>query len=230
MSIFFLPGRTDLNHIFLHKYTLHKRYKSQLKTFAVEVASFQIESHSSLASARTRAALSCPALRLLWKAQCTCAFWRDFFQLDSIHLHTGRSLSEALVFASTNPQYDDRFFIELQVQYMKIPSSNLGRTCCIQKLFLTFRTNIYTTCSPYVLGKEELLTKIYLYLCSPNCLGPFLFQNQCLLTSQFAFWRDFFSEFLSSQIEAHFLTISWFVGCFQRNILTNSCNGMKNWN
>ena len=42
---------------------------------------------------------------------------------------TGKSLSEALIFASTienflvlyastNPQYDDRLFIELQVQYM----------------------------------------------------------------------------------------------------------------
>ena len=41
---------------------------------------------------------------------------------------------------SVNPQYDDKLFIELQVQYMKIPSSNLGRTCCVQKLFLTFRT------------------------------------------------------------------------------------------
>ena len=53
---------------------------------------------------------------------------------------TGKSLSEALIFASTNPQYDDRLFIELQVQYMKIPSSNLGRTCCVQKLFLTVIT------------------------------------------------------------------------------------------
>jgi hypothetical protein len=49
-------------------------------------------------------------------------------------------LSEALIFASTNPKYDNRLLIELQVQYMKIPSSNLGRTCCVQKLFLTFRT------------------------------------------------------------------------------------------
>ena len=37
-------------------------------------------------------------------------------------------------------KYDDRLFIELQVQYMKIPRSNLGRTCCLEKLFLTFRT------------------------------------------------------------------------------------------
>ena len=38
----------------------------------------------------------------------------------------GKSLSEALIFASTNPQYDNRWFIELQVQYMKIPSSEHG--------------------------------------------------------------------------------------------------------
>ena len=63
------------------------------------------------------------------------------FRIDSI---TDKSLSEAPIFASTNPQYDDRLFIELQVQYMKIPSSNLGRICCVQKLFLTFRTNFCT--------------------------------------------------------------------------------------
>jgi hypothetical protein len=66
-------------------------------------------------------------------------------------LVTGKSLSEALIFASTNPQYDNRLFIELQVQYMKIASSNLGRTCCVQKLFLTFRTifvpNMFSPCS-----------------------------------------------------------------------------------
>ena len=61
-------------------------------------------------------------------------FYSDF------RVCTGKSLSEAPIFASTKPQYDDRFFIELKVQYMKIPSSNLGRTCCVQKLFLTFRT------------------------------------------------------------------------------------------
>ena len=58
-------------------------------------------------------------------------------------LGTGKSLSEALIFASTNPQYDDRVFIELQVQCMKIPSSNLGRSCCVQKLFLTFKKNFF---------------------------------------------------------------------------------------
>ena len=36
---------------------------------------------------------------------------------------TGKSLSEALILASTNPQYDKRLFIELRVQHMKITSS-----------------------------------------------------------------------------------------------------------
>ena len=63
-------------------------------------------------------------------------------------LNTSKSLSEALIFASTNPQYDDRLFIELQVQYMKIPSSNLGTTCCVQKLFLIFRTFLCTSSPP----------------------------------------------------------------------------------
>ena len=36
---------------------------------------------------------------------------------------TGKSLSEALILAPTNPQYDDRLFIELRVQYKKITSS-----------------------------------------------------------------------------------------------------------
>ena len=39
---------------------------------------------------------------------------------------TGKSLSEALIFTSTNPQYDDRLFIELQVQFVKFPSSEYG--------------------------------------------------------------------------------------------------------
>ena len=38
---------------------------------------------------------------------------------------TGKYLSEALIFASTKSQYDDRLFVELQVQYMKIPGENM---------------------------------------------------------------------------------------------------------
>ena len=35
-------------------------------------------------------------------------------------------MPEALIISSTNPQYDNRLFFELQDQYMKIPSSNMG--------------------------------------------------------------------------------------------------------
>ena len=41
---------------------------------------------------------------------------------------TGNSLSEALIFASTKPQYDDRLFIDLPVQYIKIPNLEHGET------------------------------------------------------------------------------------------------------
>ena len=74
---------------------------------------------------------------------------------------TGKSLSEAPIFASTNPQYDNRLFIELQVQYTKIPSSNLGRACCVHKLYPTFRTifvhNMFSPCSAKRRASEKEL-------------------------------------------------------------------------
>ena len=41
----------------------------------------------------------------------------------NLAIHTGKSLSEALILGSTNPQYDKRLFIDLPVQYMKTTSS-----------------------------------------------------------------------------------------------------------
>ena len=79
-----------------------------------------------------------------WSGTIFCCF------LQQTGSSTGKSLSEALIFASTNPQYDHILVIELQIQYMKIPSSNLGKTCCVQKLFLTFRTIfVHNMFSPY---------------------------------------------------------------------------------
>ena len=60
-------------------------------------------------------------------------------------------MSEALIFASTNPQYDDRLCIELQVQHMKIPSSEHGENMLCTEYFLTFITitvhNMFSPCS-----------------------------------------------------------------------------------
>ena len=48
--------------------------------------------------------------------------WKTINKTDG----TGKTFSEALILGSTNPQYDRRLFIDLQVQYMKIPSSEHG--------------------------------------------------------------------------------------------------------
>ena len=44
---------------------------------------------------------------------------------------TGKSLSEALIFASINPQYYNRLFMELRVQYMKTISAEHVCTCVL---------------------------------------------------------------------------------------------------
>ena len=48
------------------------------------------------------------------------------FKIFLRNVITGKSLSEALIFASTNPQYDNRLFIELQVQYSNLPNNRVG--------------------------------------------------------------------------------------------------------
>ena len=72
-----------------------------------------------------------------------------------------------------NPQYNKRFFIELIVQYMKIPRSNLGRTCSVQKLFLTFKTilvhNMFSPCSAKRRASDKdlpIIKDFYCKLCS----------------------------------------------------------------
>ena len=42
---------------------------------------------------------------------------------SALGLSTGKSFSESLILAFVNPQYDNRLFIELQVQYEKNTSS-----------------------------------------------------------------------------------------------------------
>ena len=71
---------------------------------------------------------------------------------------------EALSFASTNPQYDDRLFIELQFNTWKFQAQTWGEHIAYRNCFWHSEQFLYTTCSPHVLQKEELLTKIYLYL------------------------------------------------------------------
>ena len=72
---------------------------------------------------------------------------------------TGKSLSEALIFETTNPQYGDRLFIELQVQYMKIPSSNQSY---IYQVLQTIQMKLILLCvwaEPAVLGSAKTALK-----------------------------------------------------------------------
>ena len=66
--------------------------------------------------------------------------------------------SEALILASTNPQYDKRLFIELQVQKMKIASSeHVVYTDCF--LFWHSEQFMYATCSESVLSLQFSCTE-----------------------------------------------------------------------
>ena len=64
-------------------------------------------------------------------------FWKEI-------ICTGKFLLEALIFASTNPQYDDRLFIELQVQYVKIPSSEHGENMLCTEIDFEIQNNLCT--------------------------------------------------------------------------------------
>ena len=82
--------------------------------------------------------------------------WYDC-QLSAFTLITGKSLSEALIFAASNPQYDIRLFIELRVQYMKTTSSeHVVYTNCFLFLYWQFKTiyvhNMFWDCSFHVLN------------------------------------------------------------------------------
>ena len=66
---------------------------------------------------------------------------------------TGKSLSEALIFASTNTHYDGRLFIELRVQYIKIPSSEHQCTQIVFCFGIDIQNNL---CTQHVLPKFEL--------------------------------------------------------------------------
>jgi hypothetical protein len=58
---------------------------------------------------------------------------------NSVVYCTDKSFSEALILASTNPQYDKRLFIELPVQHMKTTSAEHGK-------------NMFCACSFHVLN------------------------------------------------------------------------------
>jgi hypothetical protein len=75
----------------------------------------------------------------------------------------GKSLSEVLIFASTNPQYDNRLFIVQENCKLRIPAEHVVYTNCCFCFVLTLRIilvhNMFCRCC-------ELLKKICLYILS----------------------------------------------------------------
>ena len=75
-------------------------------------------------------------------------YWVGLIRND---LYTGKSFSEALILASTNPQYDKRLFIELRVQYMKTTSSvHVVYINCSECQNKNKKQFVYTTCTELV--------------------------------------------------------------------------------
>ena len=76
----------------------------------------------------------------------------SFVSLSAYHICTGKSFSEVLILASTNPQYDKRLSIELPVQCMKIPSSEHCQNMLCTQIVLNVKPKtkkqfVYKTCS-----------------------------------------------------------------------------------
>ena len=81
----------------------------------------------------------------------------EFYRVFS----TGKSFSEALILVSTNPQYDKRLFIELQVQYMKVATSEHDVYInCFEYQIKNKKQFVYTTCSQHVLSLEFSCTEL----------------------------------------------------------------------
>ena len=97
--------------------------------------------------------------------------------LTAIMQSTGKSFSEAPIYASTNPQFDKRLFIELPVQYIKIPSSehreNIGRIwvehmvhiSCSECQNKNKEQFLCTKCSPHVLLMFSRCSKLGIFMC-----------------------------------------------------------------
>ena len=73
------------------------------------------------------------------------------------YLNTGKSSLEALILASTNPQYDKRLFIELHAS--TVHENCKLSTCCVHKLFFCFdiQSNL---CTHHVLSLQFSYTEL----------------------------------------------------------------------
>ena len=87
-------------------------------------------------------------------------------------IRTGKSLSDVLIYTSINPQYDNRLFNDLRVQYEKMPSSEHVENVLCTQIVLNIKTkNMTTWPSKYSLGTAELeknISKVIVLIIRPK--------------------------------------------------------------
>ena len=82
--------------------------------------------------------------------------YAQFFTPNDLIIYsgTGKSFSEVLIIALTNPHYDKRLFISLQWQ-----AQIMGRTRSCSE-YQNKKQIVYTTCSTHVLSLQFLCIKL----------------------------------------------------------------------
>ena len=76
---------------------------------------------------------------------------------------TGKSLSEALILNQLIHNMTTDCSLHYKLNTWKFQAQNWGEHVVYRNSFWHSEQFLYKTCSPHVLHKEELLTKIYLY-------------------------------------------------------------------
>ena len=110
-----------------------------------------------------------PMTKILSKHLMDKLRWEFFFLKDFWLIGTGKSFSEALILASTNPQYDKRLFMELP---WKLQAQNMGRTCSAHALHLVIECplSVLSTANKYTERDVKKVPKIsgdfHVHLCS----------------------------------------------------------------
>ena len=157
-------------------------------------------------------------------AQCTNFYWfyielKSFLEeySFSFNLPTGKWFSQALIFASTNPQYDKILFFESPVQYMKIPSSeHVVYTNCFFVFVLIFRTiyvhNMFWAWNCHVLNwwfKEQSVAILWVSWCKNKSFWQSFTctVQECL---EKCFRNDYVTD-LPLVIVYNFILYNWFI-------------------
>ena len=121
------------------------------------------------------------------------SFWNVIYK----YFITGKCFSEALILASTNPQYDKSLFIDLLFSYMKTTSSEqvVYITCF---LFWHSKQFMYTTCSELVVFMYRTGTSMNNLLSYCGLIDARISASEKDLPVQFQF-QEFNSDFKKIQ-------------------------------